>query len=292
LVGETSPGEFLFAGNFSASNSTGGNIECNASNPDATALVNYTYTGIVGSILAAGNFTLQDGTAQENTYLCLREVGSELSDQQYSTNAFGSWTIRILLVAITPAGIRKRKKKKEKKLKKSNKVLRLLIKLIDELREEYSREKEIITKQLTRAVQEEYGIKRKEVLSLIRKDIEIPSVIFSKKIGVLESLTKYMKENLNMNYHEIAEELGRDERTIWTAYKKAKEKQKEPFRIKGVKVYLPMSIFENRKLTVLESIIVYLKEKGMKYNEIGELLERDQRNIWTIYSRAVKKLNI
>jgi len=288
LEGETTSGQFLFAANFSASPSTGGNIECNASTTDATALVNKTSTGIVGSVLAAGNFTKEDGTAQESIYLCLRETGFELSPQQYSTNAFGDWTIRILLVAITPA--RRRKKKEKKELKKSNKVLKLLIKLTDELRTEYSREKEMITKQLIRAVQEEYGIKRREVLSLIRKDIEIPTEIFSKKLGALEVLTKYMKENLNMNYKEIAERLGRDERTIWTAYKKATEKQKGPFRIKGVKMYLPMSIFEDRELTALESIIKYLKEKGMKYSEIAELLERDQRNIWTIYSRVKKKL--
>ena len=60
-----------------------------------------------------------------------------------------------------------------------------------------------------------------------------------------------------MNYKEISESLGRDERTIWTAYKKATEKQKEPFRIKGVKINLPISIFENEGLTALESIIKY-----------------------------------
>jgi DNA-directed RNA polymerase specialized sigma24 family protein len=28
----------------------------------------------------------------------------------------------------------------------------------------------------------------------------------------------------------------------------------------------------------------------MKYTEIAELIDRDQRNVWTIYSRAMKKL--
>jgi len=96
LVGEQTNSTFLFAGNFSASNSTGGEIECNASNPDATALINYSYTGIVGSILTAGNFTLEDGTAQEDTYLCLREAGSELTSQEYSTLRYGSWTVQII----------------------------------------------------------------------------------------------------------------------------------------------------------------------------------------------------
>ena len=68
-----------------------------------------------------------------------------------------------------------------------------------------------------------------------------------------------------------------------------KEKQKEIIKVKKTLVFLPTSILRNRKLTTLESIIIYLKEKGMKYSEIARLLDRDQRNIWTIYSRAKSK---
>ena len=98
-----------------------------------------------------------------------------------------------------------------------------------------------------------------------------------------------MRENLKMNYHEIAKELGRNERTIWTACKKAKEKQKEAIKVKETKVFVPISIFENTNLTILESLVIYFKQKGMKYSEIARLLNRDPRNIWTIYSRATKK---
>lgn len=96
LVGETTNATFLFAGNFSGSTFTGGSIECNASSVSATALVNYTYTGIVSSVLAAGNFTLEDGTGEEKIYLCLVEAGAELTTQQYSTLRYGSWTIQIM----------------------------------------------------------------------------------------------------------------------------------------------------------------------------------------------------
>ena len=71
--------------------------------------------------------------------------------------------------------------------------------------------------------------------------------------------------------------------------KKSKEKQKEPFIIKETKLNLPLSVFKNKALTILESVIIYLKEKGFKFSEISELLERDQRNVWTIYSRGVNK---
>jgi hypothetical protein len=96
LLGETDDSQALWAGNFSGSALTGGDIECNSSTTDATALVNNTDTGIIGSILSAGNYTLEDGTAQEEIYLCLLEAGSELSGQYFSTTALGSWTVKIV----------------------------------------------------------------------------------------------------------------------------------------------------------------------------------------------------
>ena len=92
-----------------------------------------------------------------------------------------------------------------------------------------------------------------------------------------------------MTYHEIAELLSRDDRTIWTAYNKATKKQPTKLLISKTLVYIPTSIFKNRKLTILEAVVTYLKDKGMRYVEIANLLNRDQRNIWTIHNRAIKK---
>jgi len=97
-----------------------------------------------------------------------------------------------------------------------------------------------------------------------------------------------MKENLGLSYHEIGELLSRDERNIWTSYKKAVGKQSKSLEIGKTKIYLPMKIFNN-KLTILESVVVYLKKEGLKYSEIAGLLKRDKSNIWTIYYRAAKK---
>ncbi len=53
---------------------------------------------------------------------------------------------------------------------------------------------------------------------------------------------------------------------------------------------IPTSIFKNRNLSVLEAIVVYLKEKKkMTYAQIARLLNRDDRTIWTAYQRAKKK---
>ena len=53
---------------------------------------------------------------------------------------------------------------------------------------------------------------------------------------------------------------------------------------------IPLSILQDRAVAVLEAIVEYLREeKDLRYSEIAELLNRDQRTIWTVYSRAKTK---
>ncbi len=284
LQGEGNPTQYIYAANISVENKSDG---CGG-----TAMLNATSLNVTSAILQRGNNSLNYLNAtsgQEQLFFCVTAVNSDLSAQSYSSSAFGAWEISILLVAVIPA--RKRRQKKKKKRIEKDKLLETIGMITDELKEKYTLSKSEIMNILIKEMRKKYKLTRKEVMELSEvKKMSIPITIFSKKLGSLESLVKYMKENLEMNYNEIAEELNRDQRTIWTAYKKAKEKQKEPIDIKETDIFLPTLIFKNRKLTVLESIIIYLKEKGMKYSEIAELLNRDQRNIWTIYSRAVKKL--
>lgn len=54
---------------------------------------------------------------------------------------------------------------------------------------------------------------------------------------------------------------------------------------------VPLEILKNRKLGMLESVCVYLKEKkDMSYSEIAQILNRDDRTIWASYNKAKKKL--
>jgi len=95
LRGEGDSSKALYAANFSVSQYTGGKIECNIPE-SATSLTNMTYTGAIGVALPDGNYTINDGsTGQERMYFCLREVGAELSQQYYSTNNLGAWTVKI-----------------------------------------------------------------------------------------------------------------------------------------------------------------------------------------------------
>jgi hypothetical protein len=54
---------------------------------------------------------------------------------------------------------------------------------------------------------------------------------------------------------------------------------------------IPISVFKETRLTPFELIVWYLKEtKKLSYAEIGRLLNRDERNIWTVYQIAKKKV--
>lgn len=55
-------------------------------------------------------------------------------------------------------------------------------------------------------------------------------------------------------------------------------------------VPIPSSIFHDRSLSVLEVLVAYLKDqKQLTFHEIARLLNRDDRTIWTVYTRGKKK---
>ena len=122
-----------------------------------------------------------------------------------------------------------------------------------------------------------------------QKELALPISIFVKELSALESICKFLKENGKLNYHQIAELLHRDDRTIWTTYKHAYEKRKEELLEKNG-LSIPVKIFAKRKLSVLETLVKYLKEEHeLNYREIGELLHRNEKTIWTVYQRGKKK---
>ncbi|MFH2028209.1 MAG: hypothetical protein ABIJ08_03655 [Nanoarchaeota archaeon] len=60
--------------------------------------------------------------------------------------------------------------------------------------------------------------------------------------------------------------------------------------MQGNNLLIPSTIFRDRKISVLEAVVEYLKdEKNLTYHEIAVLLNRDDRTVWTCYSRAKKK---
>ena len=98
-----------------------------------------------------------------------------------------------------------------------------------------------------------------------------------------------MVENKNLSLKKISVILNRSNRNIWNTYNNSKKKFSEKLVI-GESVLLPVSILENLKFTFLENIVSYLKEhQKLSYHEIGVILHRDDRTIWTVYNRAKKR---
>jgi len=147
---------------------------------------------------------------------------------------------------------------------------------------------------LVNYLEQEKGFSSDEIIRLVAKEkepkaIEIPVGIFNKKLSSLETIVKYLKENLDLKYSEIAKLLNRNDRTIWTTYSNSRKKFSKKFAVKGNKYFIPALIISNRSLSVLESIVSYLKDTfNLKYSQIALLLCRDQRTIWTAYNRKRK----
>lgn len=114
-------------------------------------------------------------------------------------------------------------------------------------------------------------------------------ILNNENLSALETTTKYLKENLDMRFCDIAKALNRDESTIWDAYKNSTEKSPGYLEYSS-EIEIPLAIIGNRRLSTLESIICYLKDVlGMKYCDIARLIGRNDRTVWTCYQRSRKK---
>ncbi|MEM4267735.1 MAG: hypothetical protein QXK37_02795 [Candidatus Woesearchaeota archaeon] len=142
-------------------------------------------------------------------------------------------------------------------------------------------------------ISREEGLKPEEIIELLKYEEEdyLPVNIFlNRELGVLEAAVKYLHEERNRSLAEISRILNRDRRTVWSTYHLAAKKHPERFLEKESKYTIPAKVLANRELGVLESLTVYLKETySLKFSEIGAILQRDQRTVWTAYHRAKSK---
>ncbi len=144
-------------------------------------------------------------------------------------------------------------------------------------------------KKLYEELKEKYG-----AVELIHKaeekEVLVPTGIFNKTLSPLESISKYLRENLHLSNKQIGKLMGRSEKTIWQAYNSSRKKHPQLFEISETKFVVPVSKLSDRKFSAFESIVDYLKTKfELSYHEIAVLLRRDDRTIWTIHYRAKAK---
>jgi hypothetical protein len=122
-------------------------------------------------------------------------------------------------------------------------------------------------------------------------DNNFPISILKTGLSSLETIVKYLRETKKLSYIEIGILLKRNPRTLAVSYNLVKNKYPEKFSkyITASKIRIPFKIFQV-KLSVLESICIYLKSLNYSYSEIAKLIEKDQRTVWTVCKRAEKKL--
>jgi hypothetical protein len=143
---------------------------------------------------------------------------------------------------------------------------------------------------------DKHKVSHDEVLELLRNLIEkekstlIPScIIRDKKLGILECVTKYLREEHKLSYHQVAVLLNRDDRVVWVTYNNAVKKKKYRFTFKEPNTWLPVSIFSDKNLGPLQSITIHLYDKvNLSFNKIAKLLNRDNRTIWAVYNKKQK----
>lgn len=114
-------------------------------------------------------------------------------------------------------------------------------------------------------------------------------ILKTEPLSSLEAIVKYLRENENKRYKEISRLTSRNETSLPNTYKSARTKKSERLQITNPEKTIPFYIF-SKKLSILEAICNHLYSTGLKYSEIGKLIGKDQRTIWTVCNRARKKL--
>jgi len=262
-------------------------------NPLTNDFINYVYP-------IAGEIDILRGGSGQELYICVKDLASVsgLTIGTYKTTESEKWEIDVVFIILSiikffnfnlvlfGVGVRIRKKKIKRREGKKKKSGNYNLSENDLMR-------------LDEKLRERYDVSVGELLSEEKVDnveLQVPINIFREDVGPAEVLIKYLRENLGMRFIDIARLTNRSESSVWTSYKNAMEKHREKIEVKDREegeelIYIPVEIFANRKLSVLECMVSYLRNKEFRNFEIAEMLNKDQRNIGVLYSRIKKKLS-
>jgi len=131
-----------------------------------------------------------------------------------------------------------------------------------------------------------------EIISFLTEQLKenaLPIFIFNSSLSALEAIVKYLKEEHKISYIEISRLLNRSNKTIWITYQRAKKKMPKKLAGKS-QILIPVEIFQNRRFSILESLVSYLKqEQGISHKDIAKLINRNYRTVLTVYRRFRKK---
>jgi len=152
-------------------------------------------------------------------------------------------------------------------------------------------------------ISKEYDITVEELIPILsEKKLMIPVSAFLAASCPLESAVRYLREIENLSFNQIADLLKRDYTTVWRTYQNSKGKSPNETHspdehkicrehsISKHQLQIPVDILTNQRLSILESIVLFLKNHfGLRLHEIAVLLNRNDRTIWTVLHRAEVK---
>ena len=128
-----------------------------------------------------------------------------------------------------------------------------------------------------------------QVFQDAKQEASIPLSIFS-SLDPAEALYKFLRENESFSFQRIAQETGRDYKSIWATYTRAHRKKKPLFSFPDERYFLPLSIFNDRDYSLLESIVFYLNSAHHLSNkQIAALLHKTPNTIAVLMKRARDK---
>lgn len=123
-----------------------------------------------------------------------------------------------------------------------------------------------------------------------KKEISIPVGVFAgDALSSLEAIVKYLREELKLKFSKIGKLLNRSNKTIWATYHKALEKMPSSFGLVSKEIVIPVSAISNRSFSTLESVVGFIKDLSYTNHEVAEMLNLDDRTVWTVYDRVKRK---
>src|SRR3989339_1897422 len=110
----------------------------------------------------------------------------------------------------------------------------------------------------------ESGLSSQEIIELVNKslkvevkeEVKVPISVFKNEyLSSLETIVKYLRENLLLSFRQIGALTNRNEISLAVTYRNAKKKMEAKFAVTEISPYsIPVSVLKDRKLSVLENI--------------------------------------
>jgi hypothetical protein len=135
-------------------------------------------------------------------------------------------------------------------------------------------------------LQVEYGLSAKQVLEECQ-NVLLPISVFQANLSAFELIVKFLREDRAMSPSQIVQLTGRTKQGVYQTYKNACKRHPGRLMASSVGYVFPIRQISQGRYTILETIVVYLKEQyHLSFSSIAKLLHRDPRTIWTVFNRA------